>query len=169
MAFARATVIMCSLVIWFSRKSRSWMLLFGSLLDHFVSSFDRPNGLWYFSKRFWSMGSMDQGHVFCLLISDNPGSRFMLELNLLLCRFWVLKRVARSQLLRLFNDGSDNTALLSWFLQKVRSVRMLDTIVCSGSLVWLRRVFHQMVLQRFSQKTTPGVIGGLKHGGVQGL
>ena len=90
MAFARATVIMCSLVIWFSRKSRSWMLLFGSLLDHFVSSFDRPNGLWYFSKRFWSMGSMDQGHVFCLLISDNPGSRFMLELNLLLCRFWVL-------------------------------------------------------------------------------
>ena len=47
------------------------------------------------------------------LISENPGSRFMLELMLLLCRFRVLKRVARSQLLRLFNDGSDNTAPLS--------------------------------------------------------
>ena len=30
-------------------------------------------------------------------------------------------------------------------------------------------VFHQMLLQRFSQKTTPGVIGGWKHGGAQGL
>ena len=39
--------------------------------------------------------------------------------------------------LRLFNDGSDNTALLSWFLLKIRSVRILDTTVCSGSLVWL--------------------------------
>ena len=48
-----------------------------------------------------------------------------------------LKRVARSQLLRLFNDGSDNTALFSWFLLKIRSVRILDTIVCSEYLVWL--------------------------------
>ena len=57
--------------------------------------------------------------------------------KILLCRFWVLKRVARCQLLRLFNDGSDNTALLSWFLLKIRSVRILDTIVCSESLFWL--------------------------------
>ena len=31
----------------------------------------------------------------------------------------------QNQLLRLFNDGSDNTALLSWFLLKIRSVRIL--------------------------------------------
>ena len=42
-----------------------------------------------------------------------------------------------STYLRLFHDGSDNTALLSWFLLRIRSVRILDTIVCSGSLVWL--------------------------------
>ena len=144
MAFARATVILCSLVIWFSRKSLSWMVLFASLLDQFVSSFDRANGLWIFqfdagwfidfafSKRFWSMGS-----VVLSLISENPRSRFMFQLMLLLCWYWVLKHVSWSQLLSLFNDGSDNTALLSWFLLKNRSVRILDTIVYSGSLVWL--------------------------------
>ena len=71
------------------------------------------------------------------LISENPNWRFMLELMLLLCRFWVLKRVARSQLHSRFDDGSDNTALLSWFLLEIRSVGKLDTIICSGSLVWL--------------------------------
>ena len=40
-----------------------------------------------------------------------------------------------SALLRLFDDGSDHTALLPSFLLKIRSVRMLDTTVCSGSLV----------------------------------
>ena len=45
LAFARATVILCSLVIWFSRKFRSWMVLFKSLLDQFVSRFDRANKL----------------------------------------------------------------------------------------------------------------------------
>ena len=60
----------------------------------------------------------------------------MLEM-LFFCRIWVLKRVARSHFLRLFNDGSDNTALLSRFPLKIRSVRILDTIVCSGSFGWL--------------------------------
>ena len=50
---------------------------------------------------------------------------------------WEHSQHARSQLLCRFNDGSDDTALLSWFLQKIRSVRILDTIVCSWSLVWL--------------------------------
>ena len=44
-AFACAKVILCSLVTWFSRKFRNWMVLFWSLLDQFVSSFDRANGL----------------------------------------------------------------------------------------------------------------------------
>ena len=46
-----------------------------------------------------------------------------------------MKHVAQSQLLCLFNDGAVNTALLLVFLLKIRSVRILDTIVCSGSLV----------------------------------
>ena len=74
-------------------------------------------------------------------ISDNQRSRFMMELMRLLCWFWILKRVARSQLLCLFNDVfdkfGDNTALLSWFFLKIGAVRILDTIVCPGSLVWL--------------------------------
>ena len=91
-----------------------------------------------FQQGFWSMGSLDWDS--CLsLISENPRSRFMLESMLSLWSFCsqALQRVARSQLLCLFSDGSDNTALLSWFLLKIRSVRLLDTIVCSGSLVWL--------------------------------
>ena len=40
-----ATVILGSLAIWSSTKSRSWMVLFGLLLAQFVSSFDRANGL----------------------------------------------------------------------------------------------------------------------------
>ena len=90
-----------------------------------------------FQQKILIDGFNGLGTVVLSLISENPRSRFMLELMLLLSRFWVLKRVARSQLLRLFNDGSDNTALLSWFLLRIRSVRILDTIVYSGSLVWL--------------------------------
>ena len=45
MAFARAMAILCSLVIWFSRKLRGWMVLFRSLLDQFVSNLDRANRL----------------------------------------------------------------------------------------------------------------------------
>ena len=42
-----------------------------------------------------------------------------------------------TRLLRWFNGGSDDTALLPLLLLKIRSVRMLDTIVCSEPLVWL--------------------------------
>ena len=42
-----------------------------------------------------------------------------------------------SALLRWFDDGSDNTALLLWFLLNIRSVNILDTTVRSGSFVWL--------------------------------
>ena len=96
------------------------MVLLGSLLDQCVGGFDRANGLSIFQSD--AVRSLDfsatvlidgfngLGTVVSSLISENPRSRFMLELMLLLCR---LKRVARSQLLRLFNDGSDDTALLS--------------------------------------------------------
>jgi hypothetical protein len=43
-----------------------------------------------------------------------------------------LKHVARTRLLRCFNGESDDTALLPMFRLKIRSFRMLDSIVCSG-------------------------------------
>ena len=46
-------------------------------------------------------------------------------------------RCSISELLRQFDNGSKNTALLLSILLKIRSLRILDTIVCSGSLVWL--------------------------------
>ncbi len=47
------------------------------------------------------------------------------------------KRVARTRLLRWFDGGSDDAALLPLLLLRIRSVRMLDTIVYSEPLVWL--------------------------------
>ena len=54
-----------------------------------------------------------------------------LRVDAIIVSIWVLKRVPRSQLLRLFNDGSDDTALLSWFLLKIRSVRIRHWFGCS--------------------------------------
>ena len=87
-----------------------------------------------FQQKILIDGFNGLGTVVLSLISENTRSRFMLELMLLLCRFWVLKRFARSQLLRLFNHGSDNSALtsISWFLLKIGSDRILDAIVSSG-------------------------------------
>jgi hypothetical protein len=36
-----------------------------------------------------------------------------------------------------FNGGSDETALRLLLLLRIKSFRMLDTIVCFGPLVWL--------------------------------
>ena len=52
-----------------------------------------------------------------------------------LSRLW--KRVAWILLLRWFNDGFRQAALLLWFLLTTRSVRILDTIECSRTLLWL--------------------------------
>ena len=71
------------------------------------------------------------------LIFRIPRSRFVLELMLLLCRFWVLECAARSQLLRLFNDGSTDTVSSFVISPEDLVVGTLDTIVCSGSLAWL--------------------------------
>ena len=48
-----------------------------------------------------------------------------------------MKLVARTLLLRWFNGGSGDTVLLPLLLLKIRSVRMLDTIVRSEPLIWL--------------------------------
>ena len=54
-----------------------------------------------------------------------------------MCQFRISKLVARTRLLRWFNGGSDDTALLPLLLFKIRSVRRLDKIACSEPLVWL--------------------------------
>jgi hypothetical protein len=74
--FARATEIPISFVIWFSWKFRSWMVLFGSLLDQFVSSLARANVLsifkidadWFldFSARILINGFNGLETLFCL-------------------------------------------------------------------------------------------------------
>ena len=126
MAFACATVILFSLVIWFSGMSQSWMVLFGSLLDQFVREivlmgFRYSNLMEFDSLSFQQKILMDRfnglGAVVLSLISasENPRSRFVFELMLLLWRFWVLKRVARSQLLGLFNGVSTILLFLRFF------------------------------------------------------
>ncbi len=52
-------------------------------------------------------------------------------------QFRLLKLVAPARLLCWSNGGSDDTALFPLLLLKIRSIRILDTIVCSESLVWL--------------------------------
>ena len=88
--FARATEFPISFMIWFSWKFRSWMVLFGSLLDQFVCSFARANVLskfefdadWFFD--FSTRISINRFNgletFFVSLIYTNPRSRFMLEL-----------------------------------------------------------------------------------------
>ena len=51
-----------------------------------------------FQQKILIDGFNGLGTVVLSLISENPRSRFMLELELLLCLFRVLKRVARSLL-----------------------------------------------------------------------
>ena len=75
-------------------------MLFGSLLDQFVGSFDRAKllmGFQYsnlmqldsltFQQKILIDGFNGLGTGVLSLISENPRSRFMLELMLLLCRF----------------------------------------------------------------------------------
>ena len=71
------------------------MVLFWLLLDQFVSSFDHANGLsifylmqfdsFSFQQKSLIYGFNREGTVVLSLISENPRSRFVLELMLLLC------------------------------------------------------------------------------------
>ena len=71
------------------------MVWFRSLLDQFVSSSDRANGLPIlqfdafefvdFSAKILIDGFIGLGTVVMSLISENPRSRFISELMLLLC------------------------------------------------------------------------------------
>ena len=57
-------------------------------------------------NRFYGMGT-----IVLSLNSETPSSKFLLELIVvLLCRFWILRRVARSRLLR-WSNGFSTTLL----------------------------------------------------------
>ena len=87
------------------------------VVHHFVSSCDCSNVLQHFnsmqSDSSLSFENCDRcipwnGTVVLFFISEKPRSRFIFELLLLmilLCWFWVLKRIARTWLLRWFFGG----------------------------------------------------------------
>ena len=99
-----------------------------------VSRFDRANGLSIFhfdavqfidasAKDFdlWVQWIRDSCFVFNFWKSK---TKIYVGVDAIVVSIWVLKRVDRSQLFRLFNDGSDNTALLSWFLLRSGLLRL---------------------------------------------
>ena len=151
MAFARTISILCSFVSWFSRKFGSWMVLFGVLLDQFVNSFDRANGLsifkfdavWFVNfsakdlDRWVQWNRMDLGQLFCLSFLKIQDQDFcwswcfhcadfelwnaLLDLSFLVCLMMV------PTILLLFRDFFWRSGLLELRIR----------FVCLGSLVWL--------------------------------
>ena len=113
----------------------------------FVSGFVRVNVLstfkfdavWFtnFSTEFFYRWTLWIGTIVLSLIRRIQNWKFMLKFMMVLCRIWILKRIARVRLLRRFNGGPESAVLLLWFLLKIRSVRILGTIVCSGTFPWL--------------------------------
>ena len=65
-------------------------------------------------------------------------SEFMMSVyRMSVYRILVLNRVARIQQLHLFNDGFRQAALLPQLLLMIRFLRILDTILCLETLLWL--------------------------------
>ena len=94
--------------------------------------------LWTFQQRFLIDGLMDWDSCFVLILSFQDW-KFILKFMMALCWFWILKHVAWVLLLSKFNDGPQQwcAVLRLRFLLKIRSIRILDTMVCSGTLLWL--------------------------------
>ncbi len=154
--YVLATEIPICLVIGFSWKLRSWSFgveLLGSLLDQLckpfcscLCAFSIRNWCrlihWLFNKDFDERIQRIRD-LFLSLRYTNPRSRFSWWWYFY--QFRILKLVARTRLLRKFNLQlqwwvrrswyCSSKSLLPMFLLKIRSVRMLDTIVWSGPLV----------------------------------
>jgi hypothetical protein len=71
------------------------------------------------------------------LIDGNQRSRFMLELMEIFVSIKNFETRCSNSAALLVQFWVDDTALLPLLLLKIRSVRMLATIVCSEPLVWL--------------------------------
>ena len=111
-----------SLVMWFSWKFWSQMD-FASLLDQFVGSLFW-SCWWAFKIQIWFINFsakilIDGVTVILSLISENSRSRFMLELMLLLCRFWILIRFQVARYLRFF--------LVCWWFRQYCSSSVISS------------------------------------------
>ena len=102
------------------------LMQFGSLTSQQKILIDGFNGL---------------GSVVLSLISKSPRSRFMLELMLLLCRFFSFETLcsisASSPVQWWFRQYCSSFVISSEDRPLIGSVGILDAILCSGSLVWL--------------------------------
>ena len=91
-----------------------------------------------FSTEFFYQWTSWIGTIILSFILRIQDRKVMLKSIMILCRFWILNRVALVQLeiqwwvpTLLFSSG-----FLDFFwTRKIRSVRILDTIVCSGSWI----------------------------------
>ena len=70
---------------------------------------------------------------FCL----NPKNSKIKNLYWSLSQFRIWKQTVQIRQLRRFNDGIKKADIIPRFLLKIRSVRILDTLVCSKKLLWL--------------------------------
>ena len=90
-----------------------------------------------FSTEIFDLWMLWIGIIILYLVLRIQRSKIYVWLHDILVSFWFWKRVARVRLLCWFNDEVRDAALLPWFLLKIRSVRIMDTIVCLGTLLWL--------------------------------
>ena len=74
------------------------------------------------------MGSVDWGHLFFFLISENPRSKFIFELMLLLCWFCQLNLIQFAWSLRFFTCLMMDLTILVFFLDFFWFSCLLDTI-----------------------------------------
>ncbi len=136
--FTCATEIPISFVLWFSWKFRSWMVLFGSLLNQVLSSFTSAYVLsileidadWFIDCSTKILINRFNGleTFFWSLIYQNPRSRFMLEWMVIFVSIKDFEARCSNSGVCWFNGGSDDTALLPLLILKTRSARMLDTM-----------------------------------------
>ncbi len=129
------------------------MVLFGSLLNQFVSSF--THAMCFQNSHVMQIDSLtfQQGFdqqiqwirdiYFVFNLQESNIKIYVgvkIQLMVIFLSIQNFELVARTRLLRWNSGGSDDTAHLQLLLLKIRSVRMLQTIIVwSGSLVcqWL--------------------------------
>ena len=99
-------------------------------LYYLLSAFE-SEAVWFmsFSKEDFDLWTLLIGTIMLSWIPIQNW-RIMPEFMTIFCRFRILERFARAWQLR--DPNSLSAVLLRWFLLKISSFRILDTIVCLG-------------------------------------